>query len=366
MKLFKLRGEVCIGFASLFSFTALLLLIFTHVGQINTSSVPRGIAMAKMNVSLYGQALENGFGDPINGLYTSNASAPLQARAGIRQQYEFGLYSYCAYIVKPNGTCTNTTIARRYQPYTAFTSDMYLNYSQFTDFIINGTSTFKDSTTLGGHTHSAYYLILLGTIFTFIALVIGVIKHTFAFLISATFAALATLFILVGAALWTSAVNSSEAINGLVLATTDIPLGIEVTAGTGLSLLWAAFGCLVVSLVPYMIRCATSISPPTGRLEARRLIILFRPTVAAHTGARPTCQPTQPTVRRLRPSCPEAWRFPTRSWPSLLITYTTIITPSDNDPQESTLWTIRRFTIPKLLPYYLECTTHCYAPANNI
>ncbi|KAI0067771.1 hypothetical protein BV25DRAFT_1819193 [Artomyces pyxidatus] len=256
--LFKLRGEVCIGFASLFSLAALLLLIFVHVGQINTSSVPRGIAMAKMNVSLYGNALQNGFGDPINGLYTTNASAPLQARAGIRQEYEFGLYSYCGYTTNVLGICTNTSVGYRYEPYQALTSDMFLNYSQFTDFIINGTSSFKDSGgTLGSHTHSASYLILIGTICTFLALVTGVVKHTFAFLVSATFAALATLFVMIGAALWTSAINSSEAINGLVLATTDIPLGISVSSGTGLSLLWASFGCLLASLVPYMISCCT-------------------------------------------------------------------------------------------------------------
>ena len=42
--------------------------------------------------------------------------------------------------------------------------------------------------------------------------------------------------------------------NGLILNTTDIPLGIEVTTGPGLSLLWAAVGCLFASLVPYLLR----------------------------------------------------------------------------------------------------------------
>ncbi|KAN0134857.1 hypothetical protein V8E53_007231 [Lactarius tabidus] len=253
---YKLRGEICIGFASLFSCAAVFLLIFVHVGQISTSSVPRGIAMATMNVSLYGQTLAQGLGDPITGLYATNATAPLQKGAGIRQVYKFGLYSYCGYINKTAGICTNTTIANRYQPYNALLADMSANYSALTVYIINGTSSFE-SQSMAGHTHSAYYLILVGTICAFLALVIGVFKRTFAFLTSACLAIIASTFVLTGAALWTSAINSSESVNGLILNTTNIPLGIEVSTGPGLSLLWAAVGCLFASLIPYLISCCT-------------------------------------------------------------------------------------------------------------
>ncbi|KAI9445071.1 actin cortical patch SUR7/pH-response regulator pali [Lactarius indigo] len=252
---YKLRGEICIGFASLFSFAAVLLLIFVHVGQTSTSSVPRGIAMAKMNVSQYGQTLAQGLGDPITGLYAANASAPLQKEAGIRQVYKFGLYSYCGYL-NTSGTCTNTTIANKYQPYDALLADMSSNYSALTIYIINGTSSFE-SQSMASHTRSAYYLILVGTVCAFLALVIGVFKRTLAFLASACFAIIATAFVLTGAALWTSAINSSESVNGLILNTTDIPLGIEVSSGSGLSLLWAAVGCLFASLIPYLISCCT-------------------------------------------------------------------------------------------------------------
>ncbi len=79
-------------------------------------------------------------------------------------------------------------------------------------------------------------------------------KRTFTFLASACLAMVATVFVLTGASLWTSAVNSSESVNGLILNTTNIPLGIEVSSGSGLSLLWAAVGCLFASLIPYLIR----------------------------------------------------------------------------------------------------------------
>ncbi|TFY83984.1 hypothetical protein EWM64_g44 [Hericium alpestre] len=220
-------------------------------------SFPRGIAMAKVNVSGYGQALAQGFGDPIDGLYTNNATAPLGAGLGMRQFYEFGLYTYCGYTSQTPqvGICTNHTTARRYEPYEAITSDMLSNYSLYTDAIIVGT-TFRDSGSTGTHTHSAYYLLLLGTIFCGLALVLGVIKHTVTFLASAFFALVATLFVLAGAALWTTALNQTEDINRFVVGG-SIPLGITVSIGTGLYLAWAAFACLFVSCIPYVISTCT-------------------------------------------------------------------------------------------------------------
>jgi hypothetical protein len=219
------------------------------------------------------QTLAKGLGDPITGLYTTNASAPLGAEAGIRQEYKFGLYSYCGYLNNTAGTCTNTTMADRYLPYNALIADMSLNYSALTIFIINGTSSFE-SQSIGSHTRSATYLILIGTICAFLALVMcadmfilvsdgsvannysisGVFKHTLAFLASACLAILATVFLLIAASLWTSAINTSESVNGLILNTTNIPLGIQVSSGSGLSLLWAAVGLLFASLIPYLIR----------------------------------------------------------------------------------------------------------------
>jgi hypothetical protein len=82
----------------------------------------------------------------------------------------------------------------------------------------------------------------------------GVYKHTLAFFVSACLAILATVFLVTAASLWTSAIKTSESVNGLILNTTNIPLGIEVSSGSGLSLLWAAVGLLMASLIPYLIR----------------------------------------------------------------------------------------------------------------
>jgi len=114
-------------------------------------------------------ALFAAFSDPILGLYTGNASAPLNVHAGLRQLYKFGLYSHCAYVNTTAGLCTNTTAAYQFRPYTVITNDMLSNYSGYTSAIIPN-ATFADSSSLGKSSRSAYYLLLLGSILATISL----------------------------------------------------------------------------------------------------------------------------------------------------------------------------------------------------
>ena len=111
--------------------------------------------------------------DPIEGLYTTNASAPLGVQAGLRQFYEFGLYSHCAYVNATAGICSNVTAATRFTPYDAITGDMAANYSQETDSILMA-FTFRNSAYLGEQSKAAYHLILLATICAALALVTSV------------------------------------------------------------------------------------------------------------------------------------------------------------------------------------------------
>ena len=116
------------------------------------------------------EALHTAFNpDPINGLYTYNASAPLGVSAGLRQLYEFGLYSHCAYTNATAGICSNHTVPGKFLPYDVITGDMAANYSQTTNTVLLNTI-FHNSGYLGTESKAAYYLILLGTICTFMAL----------------------------------------------------------------------------------------------------------------------------------------------------------------------------------------------------
>ncbi|OCH96693.1 hypothetical protein OBBRIDRAFT_743565 [Obba rivulosa] len=250
-----MRGEFCVGAASVLSFVSVLLLIFTHVGQINTSTVPRGISMVRVDVSGYGQGLAGALGDPIQGLYATNASAPLQQKAGLRDFYDFGLYSYCAYVSGGGGICSNHTTANEFRPYEVISADMLTNYSSLTAALIP-VSTFTDSSYLGQLSHGAYYPILIGTICATLALILGLLKHTLAFLVSTLVAIMGSLMLLVGAAIWTAIIKKTESsINGLLVGPTasPVPLGITVSTGDALFLLWASCACLIISVLPYMI-----------------------------------------------------------------------------------------------------------------
>ncbi|KAK0198507.1 actin cortical patch SUR7/pH-response regulator pali [Armillaria mellea] len=253
-----MRGEIFVGFASLLSFAALILLIFVNVGQINTSAVPRALYLAKVNVSQYGQSLQTALLDPIYGLYTDNASEPLLESRGLRQYYQFGLYSHCGYVAAKEGICSNHTAAYEYRPYDIITNDMTANYSAITQAVVSGT-TFQNSHFLGQPTKSAYYLIIIGTVTTAVALLTGMFKQAFTFFISTVFAALSTILILCGAAIWTAMINKSATINDVLIgdASNPVLVGIDVSVGPVLYLLWAAFACLFVSIIPYMITCCT-------------------------------------------------------------------------------------------------------------
>ncbi len=117
------------------------------------------------------RALEALILNPVIGLYTNNTSAPLQAEAGVRQLYEFGLYSYCAYVDAKAGICSNHTVGYPYTPYNIITADMSSNYSILSAPFIPDNS-FRDSNYLGNSSKAASWLILLGTIAIALALLV--------------------------------------------------------------------------------------------------------------------------------------------------------------------------------------------------
>ena len=208
-------------------------------------------------------------------LYTNNASAPLQQQAGLRQLYKFGLYSHCAYVNDTAGRCGNETVGEQFKPYNVLISDMPSNWSIFSQSFIPDTTTFQNSGFLGHNSKAAYWMLLLGTLCTAAAFITcvqlamlspcfsnpqhrGVAKHNMTFLVSTLFAIAGSLLLLIGASIWTVIVQRSAAINDLVVESANgsqtMPLGINVSVGPGLFLTWAAFACLVVSVIPYMIR----------------------------------------------------------------------------------------------------------------
>lgn len=94
--------------------------------------------------------------------------------AGLRTEYKFGLYSYCAYVNDTHGTCSNSTAGTRLQPFLAFLGDIPSNYTGLTNSFIPDT-TFTNSSYLGDFSRGAYYLLLLGSIAVALALFTSVL-----------------------------------------------------------------------------------------------------------------------------------------------------------------------------------------------
>jgi hypothetical protein len=70
---------------------------------------------------------------------------------------------------------------------------------------------------------------------------------------------LSSIFVLTGSAIWTVIIQKSHSVENILVGPPNgrVPVGIVVSTGPGLYLAWASFACLVVSIVPYMIRYGT-------------------------------------------------------------------------------------------------------------
>lgn len=139
---------------------------------------------------------------------------------------------------------------------------------------------------------AAYYLLLIGSIFTFLAMILwvaqpgsrscaqlpfsGIVKASLTFFFAAGSAVLGTLCLIVSAAIWTALIRKAQVLNNQarhvdpgdlaraparltpcraqVTQSGQVPLGIHVEADTGLWLLWASAAAMFVSILPYLVR----------------------------------------------------------------------------------------------------------------
>lgn len=251
-----MRGEVCIGSAEALSFVSLLLLIFAHVGQINTDTVPRGVSLVTVNMTGYAAGLQGATGDPTPGLFTNESTTPLGENRGLRTQYSWGFYKYCAYTEKPLGLCSNQTFGYPFQPFDTILGDTPTLYNIQTQFLLPKESTFVDSGYLADYTRAGFWLVFLGTLSAGIAFLGGLYKHTLTFMMSTVFSMFGAGCLLIGASIYTAVLNKAKSINSYTVAD-GTPLGIEVSVGPALYLVWTAFVLLFLSMGPYLISCST-------------------------------------------------------------------------------------------------------------
>jgi len=252
----KLRGEVCVGTGSFLSALGVLLLIFAHVGQLNSSTIPRSIAIVTVDVSGYGKALQAATGDPTPNLYNTSQASPMGEGFGLRQSYEWGLYSVCGYVSPVRGNCSKSEFGNRFTPFDVILHDTPDLYLVQTVFLLPANSTFVSSTYLSSFSNGAGYLIMLGTVAAMIAFVFGLYRSITSFTIACTMITLSVVTLFTGAVIWTAILNKTRSINK-VNVLPGVPLGIIVSYGNGLWLIWAGFVLILLSAAPYGISCWT-------------------------------------------------------------------------------------------------------------
>jgi len=114
-------------------------------------------------------ALVSATTDPIDGLYTTNTTAPLGANAGLRQLYAWGFYDFCAYTAVNQGICSNTSVGHTFRPFDSLVADVPLKFRVQTEFIIPSGS-FTNSVLLASLSRSGYFLCLIATILAGLAM----------------------------------------------------------------------------------------------------------------------------------------------------------------------------------------------------
>ena len=87
------------------------------------------------------------------------------------------------------------------------------------------------------------------------------IKRSYLFFFSTAMSIISALLLLIGCTVYTVAVKKSQIINDFTIQSQstgeDTPLGLVVSVGEGIYLIWAAFVLTFVSVIPYMLRCVS-------------------------------------------------------------------------------------------------------------
>lgn len=251
-----MRGEYCIAGASVFSFISVVLMVFAIIGQVNPTSLPKSIYMVKLDVAAYGAGLQNAMKSAPNGLYMTNGSAPLGKNTGLRQEYRWGLLNSCGY-AKEGGACNSTRFPVEFQPLKTILSDTPMKFFiQTNDIIPDEAEKFRSESFNGNLSKVGFVLMIVGAAAAAVALIFGVIPNRLTFAVSTVMSIIATLTLLIGAAIWTAIISGDSFINKVQVEGKK-PLGITISAGPALYLTWVAFAFSLLSVVPYLISCCT-------------------------------------------------------------------------------------------------------------
>ncbi|KAL7410060.1 actin cortical patch SUR7/pH-response regulator pali [Mrakia frigida] len=248
-----MRGEICVGAASFFTFAASVIMVFAHIGQINPSPIPRVLSMIRLDVSNLGNTLQAANRNTsYSALYASTTNlTALGSGAGLRNHYDWGLLNSCGYMSSNVANCNTTALGKTFKPFDAILSDLPSQYQAQVNALVPAGSSFASSDYTGRLTQAAFWLIFIGSCSALIAFICGVIPNRLAFLGAAVWAIISAIALAVGAAIWTAVYVKVKAIS------TGSNPAITVHFGNSIILTWVSFALVTLSIFPYIISCCT-------------------------------------------------------------------------------------------------------------
>lgn len=251
----------CASFGLVLTTIALVLALIAQVSQINGTIIPRHLSLISLDTSGFLGALSASSGDGVANLTSIYATASnetatrLPDHDGLRQRYQFGMYSYSAFgdsqdspdYVTPRGFFSS------FAPATALLADVPTKYSA----VVKGAlpdNVFTEDEYLGTITKAANAVAFVGTATLAIGWLFALIPAQCLAGFSALLSLISTLCLIASSAVYLVIVSKVQAAVQDVKID-DVALGLSVSYGTGLWLLTAAAFLELFALAAMTIAC---------------------------------------------------------------------------------------------------------------
>lgn len=244
----------CVGLGELLTFAAMVLGILINVGQISNNIVARNLYYTSIDTTGFESAIRtiaNQNNVNVDSVFASNQAAPELAGNGLKDQYRWGLYSFCGGSEDfKTLACDQRSFGYDFQPITVLQEDINSQYRQFVSQALPA-NVLQDQSYLTRFTNAANYIAFVATVVIGAAFLVAFLSHRFAFLLAALLALGGAALFLVAAAIWTAIIYKVRS----SVADQASSSGLDVHYGNAIWMAWAAGGAGVLSVVPLLIAC---------------------------------------------------------------------------------------------------------------
>ncbi|CAO1618837.1 unnamed protein product [Jaminaea pallidilutea] len=233
-----------VSFGQLLTLAATALMILTNIAQLTNNTVARHLYITSLSTRDLGASV----GTTTGTLYAPNQAAAELSGQGLKFDYYWGLYRFCAGDgVSGDRDCSDSNIGFRYEPSNTLQSDSSGPVAQQIRTLVPD-GKFNDDDYLGRLSRVANIIILVGTILTGLAFLTGFLAHRFCFALAALQCLGAAGCLAVGAAIWTAIIYKVRA---------SIPdnAGISADYGYTLWFTWASLAAVTLAIVPLLLGC---------------------------------------------------------------------------------------------------------------